>query len=296
MASASMTRVLSRRTTRPILFAIVVVALAMVGLALLAEAMSGGGGTVYLAQIEPGGAATGRPSLVAVGYGQATVPAERADVQLMFTDLDSYYRGEPSSAPTPGATPGAAERAAAEPIVKAIVATGVPAEQVDVVTSPTLGFTLTGPSSSLAFRIDVTVDQPELTMLAALVDTAGQTGLEHGFQLVQAGAAYRVADCAAVRDRAWEAALAESRRRAAAQATLLGVALGDLLVSQEEPAAIEGGASVRSQVVACGVDDPPPTLSYGMSAVLSIPPFDPTAPAEVVVAVRLRLAYEITKT
>ena len=73
------------------------------------------------------------------------------------------------------------------------------------------------------------------------------------------------------------------------------MALGDLLISQEEPTAVEGGASARSQMVACGVDNPPPTLSYGMSSVLSVPPFDPTAPAEVVVAVRLHLAYEIAQ-
>ena len=71
MASASMTRSLPRWATRQLLLAIVVVAAAMVGLALLAEAMSGGGGTVYLAQIEPGGATSSVPSLVAVGYGEA---------------------------------------------------------------------------------------------------------------------------------------------------------------------------------------------------------------------------------
>ena len=75
MPVGSSFRGLSRFATLRVAMAVVIVLGAMAGLALLAEAMNSGGGTVYLAdlrQAESG--AAGVPSLSVVGLGRVCKP------------------------------------------------------------------------------------------------------------------------------------------------------------------------------------------------------------------------------
>src|SRR5215213_9386871 len=100
MRTAPVVKTTRRLPARTILLALVVVGLAMAGLALLAEAMSGGGGTVYLANINSGSkGAVAQPNIEVVGYGVAKGPAERAVLQMLIVRDQPFAE---SSQPTPG--------------------------------------------------------------------------------------------------------------------------------------------------------------------------------------------------
>ena len=104
MRTAPVVKTPTRIPVRPILLAVVVVGLAMAGLALLAEAMSGGGGTVYLANINSGSkAAVAQPNIEVVGYGVAAAPAERAVIQILIV-RDAPFSDDAQSTATTGAT------------------------------------------------------------------------------------------------------------------------------------------------------------------------------------------------
>ena len=294
MAKEAVGRSVPRLVARQVLLAVVVIALAMVGLALLAEVLSDGGGTVYLAEIQPAAGTAGVPGLVAVGYGQASAPAETAQVQLVVSLGGDESFGNVSFAPTAGATPGAAERQAAAPVVDAIVATGVPAEAVQVVTSAAFGSEFFGPGTP-TFRIDVTLQTPSLEAIARLVDAAGQTARANGLLLLQVGAGYAVADCAQLRSAAWQAAVADARSRATAQAELLEVELGDLLVSQETAAGAPGLLGIETPPGACSPVQQQAAFFNAGTITITVPPFDPTAEPVSTAYSQVSLAFEIVR-
>lgn len=294
MAQEAVGRSLQRLVARQVLLAIVVVALAMVGLALLAELLSDGGGTVYLAEIQPAAGTAGVPSLVAVGYGRASAPAETAQVQVVL-GIDNESFGGASFSPTPAATPGAAERGAAAPVVDAIVATGVPEVAVRVVTSPALGPRIFDGDVE-TFRIDVTLDAPSLEAIVGLIDAAGQAAAANDLIFWQAGVGYAVADCGPLRSAAWQAAVDDARARATAQAELLGVELGDLLVSQE---LATGGApevlGIQTPPGACSPVQQQGDLFNVGTVTITVPPFDPTAEPVATAYAQVNLAFEIVR-
>ena len=296
MASTSALRTVSRLATRQVLLAVVIVLLAMVALALLTEAMSGGnGGTVYLAQIQPAARSGTVPSLISVGHGQASVPAEVATVQLLFTNFDSFGGGS-FTMPTPGATASDAGHAAAAPIVAAIVAAGLPEERIEVVASAGFVSDIWGPPGQLIFRLDLTIETPAAEALAAFIDAAAAAALEQDLRLFRTGALYAVADCGPVRAKAWEAAVADARGRAAAQASQLGVTLGDLVVAQEDAgttAASFDRPSDQASPGGCVSSTFPGGESNSYVGYLTAPAFDPAAPAVVTAASQVSLAFEI---
>ena len=294
MATASTARSMPRVATRGVLLAVVVVLSAMVALALLVEALtSGEGGTVYLAEIQPSVGQPGSvPSLVVVGYGSASVPAEKATVQLLFMSGDGYYGGPGGPVPTPGATPGAAEHVAAAPIVATLLGSGIPETGIEVVTSGTFTTMYYGGLGSQVFRIDLELANPDHGVLTAAIDMAAQTAVENGYFLFQTGAAYGVADCSPLRTEAWEAAVADARVRAEAQAARLGVELGDLLVSQE----VVGDSPVGQERTGGCTPIRAPSGDLGPGSVtVTLPPFDPVAPPVAAVNAQVSLAFEIVR-
>jgi uncharacterized protein YggE len=300
MATASTARSMPRFATRGVLLAVVIVLFAMVALALLAEALtSGDGGTVYLAEIQPGSSnPVAGPSLLAVGYGKATVAAKSAEIQMFFSSDEGDFSG-PVTEPTPGATPGDPEREAAAPIVVAVVGAGVPEDDVRVVINPMFRSRY-GPPWAMAFRVDVTLANPDLEAVNRLVDAAEMSALDERIRLTRVGVGYGIAECDALRAQAWDLAVADARARADEQASKLGVVLGDLLVAQD---AAVGDATdllaMPSTVVGCAPTSADPldglaTLLTGSGVIeITLPPFDPTQPSEVVAFAQVSLAYEI---
>lgn len=288
MRAAPAVRTAASFSWRPILLAILVVLTAMIGLALLTEAMSDGGKTVYLANftsdshIGPTG-----PSIVVTGTGRATAPAERATIQLLVTSAEQYYPGM-NTEPGPEATPGAAERARVEPILRALADQGVAEDAVQIVVSPAISGSCFNPSGGcFAARIDFTVAEPTLDRLNTLINAASAAAPEVNLMVDHVAAAYEVGDCAPLQRTAREEATEDARRRAEQQADVLDVALGDLLLSSEIPPAVADGG--------CGVpqSNQPSYDIYGRAYQGMAPAFDPTAPPEAVAVVQVNLAYAI---
>lgn len=299
MQAGTAVRSLSRFATRQVILAIIVVVFAMAALAMLAEALNSGGGTVYLAEIQPstgGGASV--PSLAVVGYGSASAPAEYATIQFLFSNQENFYGGpinNSGSGDDSGATPEPVEEQASTPIVDAMVAAGAPEDGVSLVVSQSFTSSRYGPPDALWFRLDIVLPAPELEVVTAIVNAAGRAGAADGFRMVQSGVAYGVADCSPLRSAAWENAVADARARAVTQADLLGVEIGDLLVSNETAvgsAQAVVDASARNGSCAAGDETLANILAQGPSD-LSVPAFDPTAPAETSAYAHVTLAFEI---
>src|SRR4051812_36568601 len=202
---------------RPILLALVVIGLAMAGLALLAEAMSGGGGTVYLANITSGSkGAIAQPNIEVVGYGVAKGPAERAVIQLLIVRDQPFAE---SSQPTPGVsntgtsgttTPTSGttgnSRGSMTPVINALLGAGVTEEQIVVLSSPSLIAACTNSNRCSSTRIDVTVEQPTIEFMNTIVNAVGQEVALSGMTLHDVGVGYTVNDCSALTRQARELA------------------------------------------------------------------------------------------
>lgn len=301
MATASTARSGPRFATRGVLLAVVVVLFAMVALALLTEVLtSGNGGTIYLAEIQPGAQTATGPSLLAVGYGKATAAAETAEIQLFFSSDESGFSGSVTE-PTPGATPGDPEREAAAPIVAAVVGTGVPEDSVRVVTNRMFRSRF-GPPGSMAFRVDVSLVNPNLETVTRLIDAAEVAGFEQRLRLSRVGVGYGIAECGPLRAQAWDLAVADARARAEEQAAKLGVVLGDLIFAQdaavgdavdllEMPSTVVGCAPSRADAF----DALAPLFTGSGIVETTVPAFDPTQPAEVVAFTQVSLAFEVVR-
>jgi uncharacterized protein YggE len=277
---------------RPLLLGIVSVAFAMVGLALLAEAMSSDGGTVYLASVNTGSRTRGaEPSLDVTGYGVARAPAEQAVIQLLIV-RDVPYGSDGSAAAAGSGTPtpsGSRDRGSLAPVINAIAGAGINEADIRVVTSPSLISVCTSYSRCSSARIDVTVAKPQLDRLNAIVNAAGKAAADAGMSVQDVGVGYSVADCRPLSRAAREIATADAQARAQEQAEVLGVTLGKLLVSSEA-----APAEPRDET-GCAVFPPGFGDSWWTpgSVGLTVPAFDPAAPPEASVTVQVTLVYAI---
>jgi uncharacterized protein YggE len=274
---------------RSLVYGLVVVILAMTGLALLSEALAKGGSTVYLANISAGsGSVPTEPSIVVTGSGRATAPAERAVVQLLVV-RDEPFGGDNAWGAMASPTTGAGSRDSIATVTSAINEAGVEGTAVRTVASPSLISVCQTNAPCSSTRIDVTVEEPTLERLNAIVDAAGEAAGEGDMTVQDVGAGYSVADCAPLQAQARLAATADARNRAAAQAAALGVELGKLLLANEAaPAATtDAGGCVPAQ--GTSVDTWWSPGSFG----LSVPSFDPLAAPEAAVSIQVTLAFAI---
>lgn len=252
------------------------------------------------AQGEAGQAASasGEQSITTVGYGQASVPAETVVVQFVVSTQEAF--GGPFPRLSPNDTLGEAERAAAEPIVQALGEAGVAEDAIEVLTSPALGSGFGPQGGRGVYRLDLTVEGPDVTLegLNEIVNAAGQATAEEGQILAFIGARYLVSDCGPVRLASREAANEDALARAEEQAALMGVGLGEELRSVDGAAAAgSAGFSPFGGVLPTGVGgcDPvtDPSVTFGVGASVSVPAFDPVAPAEVAVYTEVAVTYAV---
>ena len=227
--------------------------------------------------------------ITVIGYGKSSAPAETAELQLV-TSQEEYG---PPRAPDPDATPGAEEREAVGPVVDGLLAIGVAEEDVEIVVSSVIGG-FYGPGGPGIARIDVAVDEPTPERVDELIDAATVGAAEENLVLNLIGVGYAVADCAPLEREARETALEDARTRAALQAELMGVELGEAVAASDVPINVGNAfgayyGELAPTQVACAPPAPAPT---GGSPV-SVPPFDPTDEAEVNVYAQVAVTFEI---
>jgi uncharacterized protein YggE len=282
----------SRLSFRPFLVGAIVVVLAIAGLALLSEAFASGGQTVYLANIEPGdnGFPT-QPSIVVTGLGSASAPAEQAVIQLLIVRAEPYSSAFASDTPVPTVAAGAVSTGSLAPVVAAIEDSDVDKQAIRVVSSPSLISVCSSSASCSAVRIEVIVDQPNLDQINAIINAAGEAAGSQTLTVQDVGVGYRVADCHALHDLARADAAADARSRADAQAVVLGVKLGNLVVSTEEAPPEPEDDNGCAPLHGSNSDAWWTPGSVG----LTTPAFDPQDAPEVVVRLQLSLAYAIVE-
>lgn len=271
-------------------------AMAVVGLASLAAVALGGNDGFFFRGGSGGGSTSAPPpSVVAIGVGHASAPAETAYLQLLIGP--GVYDGQiVVGASSPGATPGAAEREAVEPLIQAIRTGGVADTDLQVLVSPALNSGYFGPSNAPnGVRIEATIHAPTLDRLNEMVNAAGQAAGANGQALLQIGVAYAVADCGILEREARGRAIADARAHAQQQAELLNRPLGPLLLSSDiAPSPVPdapSGAPAGCQAVA-----PVTAGSSPFSNGVTLPPFNPGAAAEARSTVQTSLTFALLNT
>lgn len=227
-------------------------------------------------------------SITTNGYGEAAAPAESATMQLLITREDFG----PPRPPRPSATPGAEERELTTPVVDALIDAGLTEEDIEVVLNPVVGqyFNIGGPGIA---RIDVAVDEPTQERILELINAAVPVAAQQGVLIGQVGVGYNVEDCLALERVAREDAVGDARDRAAIQAELLAVELGEAVASADVPpsessALLDFGRAISSEA---GCAPPAPSITEGNS--VNLPPFDPAGEAEVEVFAQVAITFEV---
>lgn len=292
MRSATMRDATRRLASRELLLGGFTFLMAVVGLASLAAvAIAGTSGALQRGGV--GGETDGAgPRLVAVGDATVRAPADSAILQLLLGTSPFTDTFGPVTRPADGSAPGAAERDDAQPVAQALHAAGVAPSDVRIVVSPALPSGYFGGNTGLyGIRLDVTVRDPTLDMLNALVNAAGGAALANDRSLVAVGVGYRVDDCAALMREARERANEAARANAQAQAAVLDVPLGALLLASDTPTEISGGAADTAD--GCASPPPSPVSPFGDASGLGVPRFDPAVPAEAVARRRVSLTFAL---
>lgn len=269
-------------------------AMAVVGLASLAAVALGGNDGFSLRGASGGGSTSApAPSLIAIGQGRASAPAETAYLQLLIGP--SVYDGQIIvGGSSPAATPGAAERQAVEPLVQAMRSRGVADTDVQVLISPALNSGYYGPSNAPnGVRIDATIRAPTLDRLNDIVNAAGQAAAANSQTLLQVGVSYAVVDCSVLEREARDRAITDARSRAQQQAELLDRSLGPLLLSSDiMPSPLPGVASSQAGCEAIVPPAGPTSFSNGVT----LPAFNPAATTEARSVVQISLTFSLPNT
>lgn len=193
--------------------------------------------------------------------------------------------------PQPGMPAGERERDAVAPIVAALVDTGVPEDQIDVIVGPSIAElgTYFGPAMAL---IRVAVDDPEQEQLSELVNTATTAAAEERLVIGRTSAVFGIDGCSELEREARELAVEDAYQQADIMAELLGVSRGDILgasdVASDSQAAFSAYGPVLS-VNECGAW----VIALSPYAVSALPPFDPTAEPEVTAYAVPQLTFDL---
>lgn len=227
--------------------------------------------------------------ITVLGTGSASAPAETATVVLMVGQ--GYYEEMMPEMQKPSGTPRMSPEETAAPVVDALATVGVRKADIEILSNPYSGdYGPTGGPATTFIRFDVAA--PTTEQISELLDAAIPAAVETGLYMNMASVVYGVADCAALERQAREAAIADAREQAELQAELLGVSLGDLVASRDDPYAelmYAGGYSGVVPVNSC-TQGP---MNQGTSILYGAAPFDPNMPAEVTLVDYVELTFDM---
>jgi uncharacterized protein YggE len=156
-------------------------------------------------------------TIAVVGRGEATVPADRANLILTIDPSSLYDSSEPTAFPPTVPT------ANLQPLVAALTASGIPASNIEAFSS-TLFYTSYPANNFLLVRLD----QPTRARISQLIETAGTAAKDNELFLSQVLVSYATNACETVRDQARQSAIAAANREATALAAAAGVQVGEL--------------------------------------------------------------------
>ncbi|MDZ8241138.1 MAG: SIMPL domain-containing protein [Nostoc sp. ChiQUE01a] len=244
--------------------------------------------------------ASERHSLMVMGQGVARVPADTADIELVFSSKDSNdeLQTQPSTLsqarrktlqtlllndktpigqipPTPVENKKSLTKATLQPIVDTLVANGTSANKIQVQVNTN--------SSENNAKILVKVEKPTRDRIQEIVGTANKaTSKIENLAINSVGVEYAVNDCQALQSSVYQSAMKDAQSRAQALATAMGVKLGAASVAEPFYTLFYPSCNSKSGV----------TLPSFASFLLT-PTYDPDAPAEVEMKKDIFVTYTV---
>ncbi|MEH1956816.1 MAG: SIMPL domain-containing protein [Nostoc sp.] len=227
--------------------------------------------------------ASDRHSLMVIGQGVVRVPADTADIELVFSSGGSndQLETQPSSLPQTRRISSptlllnyktAAEslpnkksltKATLQPVVNDLVAKGIRADKIQIQINPN--------SSENNAKILVRLEKPTRDRVQEIVATANKSTSElENLSVKSVDVEYAVNDCQALQSSVYQSAMKDAQSRAQALATAMGVKLDTPSVAEPFYTLFYPSCSSKTGV----------TLPSFASFLLS-PTYNPDAPAEV---------------
>lgn len=226
-------------------------------------------------------------TITVLGEGSASAPAEEANI-LITIGADSYIyyddmmmlETQPTEG-TPAPVAGAVDVAA---IVDAIVAHGVPVNDVNIIETAFMGEWGSGMDLTPT-SIHVKIMQPTVEEISELLEVVRTAAHDEGLFVNQFGVMYAVEDCRAIRQEARADAVANARAEAEDQAAALNTGLGGVVASRDTYPMNTGYYQSNSCMLTADA------IPYSM--IYMAGQFDPSIPAEVTVFVAVEVSFEI---
>jgi len=227
--------------------------------------------------------ASDRHSLMVIGQGVVRVPADTADIELVFSSgaSNDQLQTQPSSLPETRRISSptlllnyktAAEslpskksltKATLQPVVNSLVAKGISADKIQV--------QINANSSENNAKILVRLEKPTRDRVQELVATANKATSElENLSVKNVGVEYAVNDCQALQSSVYQSAMKDAQSRAQALATAMGVKLNTPSVAEPFYTLFYPSCSSKTGV---------PLPSF--ASFLLSPTYNPDAPAEV---------------
>ncbi|MEH2149453.1 SIMPL domain-containing protein [Nostoc sp.] len=227
--------------------------------------------------------ASDRHSLMVMGQGVVRVPADTADIELVFSSEGSndQLETQPSSLPQTRRISSptlllnyktAAEslpnkksltKATLQPVVNDLVAKGIRADKIQVQINPN--------ASENNAKILVRLEKPTRDRVQEIVATANKSTSElENLSVKSVGVEYAVNDCQALQSSVYQSAMKDAQSRAQALATAMGVKLDTPSVAEPFYTLFYPSCSSKTGV---------PLPSF--ASFLLSPTYNPEAPAEV---------------
>ncbi|MGJ5631303.1 SIMPL domain-containing protein [Nostoc sp. CALU 1950] len=227
--------------------------------------------------------ASDRHSLMVIGQGVVRVPADTADIELVFSSGGSNNELETQPSAIPEARrlssrtlllnyKTAAEslpntksltKATLQPVVNSLVAKGIRADKIQVQISTN--------SSENNAKILVRLEKPTRDRVQEIVATANKsTSQIENLSVKSVGVEYAVNDCQALQSSVYQSAMKDAQSRAQALATAMEVKLSTPSVAEPFYTLLYPSCSSKTGV---------PLPSF--ASFLLSPAYDPDAPAEV---------------
>ncbi|MFN6514572.1 MAG: SIMPL domain-containing protein [Nostoc sp. CreGUA01] len=245
--------------------------------------------------------ASDRHSIMVMGQGVVKVPADTADIELVFSSKDSNdeLEAQPSTLSqvrrktlptlllnykTPigqiPSTPAlenkkALTKATLQPIVDNLVANGISANKIQLQVNPN--------SSENNAKILVRVEKPTRDRIQEIIGTVNKaTSKLENLTVSNVGVEYAVNDCQALQSSVYQSAMKDAQSRAQALATAMGAKLGTPSVAEPFYTLFYPSCNSKSGV----------TLPSFASFLLT-PTYDPDAPAEVEMKKDIFVTYTV---
>ena len=239
---------------------------------------------------------TDRHAIMVLGQGQVSLPAEIARMEFIFTNNipsestsetpSVTLRSKQNSISQLPPTETALTKESLKPIVDALVASGVAANAIEIIVTPSSSssFPFPFPSSGGSAKVVVKLDKPTRDRLQQIVTLVNEAARKNGKIVVQSvNVRYAMKDCQPLVRAAYQAAVKDARNRAETIAQAMNVQLGNV-PSVAESFLYDLFVPLCSEATAL-----PSFLPFGSSA----SPYDPNAAIEVQLRRDIFVTYPI---